>query len=109
MTRSTIYRHALAAGFTLSLALPLFAQDPQPLPPPKPAESQPKPAESQPGVTVAEQGPIHEAFAQPGAQVRGKEGMTAPKAPPPPVPELPPETKPAGNDVRWVPGYWSWE
>ena len=25
------------------------------------------------------------------------------------MPELPPETKPAGNDVRWVPGYWMWE
>jgi hypothetical protein len=35
--------------------------------------------------------------------------MLAPKAPPPPVPELPPETKPAGNDVRWVPGYWMWQ
>lgn len=30
---------------------------------------------------------------------------------PPPVPlsELPPETKPAGDDVVWVSGYWSWD
>jgi hypothetical protein len=91
-----------AAGFCLAVTLPAVAQDAQTLP-------SPRPAESQPGVKVAEQGPVHEAFAQPGAQVRGKEGTTAPKAPPPPVPELPPETKPAGNDVRWVSGYWMWE
>src|SRR5262245_11278006 len=101
MSRSPARRLFSAAGLAFALSLPALAQDSQPLPAPKPAESQP-------GVKVAEQGPIHEGFAQPGAQVRGKD-LTAPKAPPPPVPELPPETKPAGNDVRWVPGYWMWE
>ena len=35
--------------------------------------------------------------------------MTAPKAPPAPIPELPPETKPDGANVKWVPGYWQWD
>jgi len=59
-------------------------------------------------VKVLERGPVHEAFAQPGAEVRGP-GMTAPKAPPEPIPEVPPDTKPEGENVRWVPGYWSWD
>jgi hypothetical protein len=36
-------------------------------------------------------------------------GMTAPKAPPPNVPEVPPDDKPAGDNIQWVPGYWSWD
>src|SRR5262245_1145170 len=60
------------------------------IPAPRPAEQPvPKPPE-EPGVKVLEQGPVHEAFAQPGADVRGK-GMTAPKAPPAPITELPPD------------------
>ena len=62
----------------------------------------------EPGVEIRQQGPIHEAFAQPGAETRGK-GMTAPKEPPPQIEELPPETKPDGANVRWVSGYWSWD
>lgn len=78
------------------------------VPAPRPAEQPvPKPPE-EPGVKVLEQGPVHEAFAQPGADVRGK-GMTAPKAPPAPIPELPPDAKPDGANVKWVPGYWVWD
>jgi hypothetical protein len=83
-----------------------IANSQPPLPPP---DEQPNKKEvSQPGVKVADQGPIHEAFAQPGAEVRGKE-MTAPKAPPPPINEVPPETKPDGDNVKWIPGYWAWD
>lgn len=62
----------------------------------------------EPGVQPLEKGPIHEAFADPGSPTRG-EGMVAPKAPPPPVPEEPPESKPEGENVRWIPGYWYWD
>src|SRR5262245_54748237 len=84
-----------------------------PLPPPRPVvekqDALTDDAEQQePGVKVADKGPIHEGFAQPGAETRGK-GVTAPKAPPKPIPELPPETKPDGENVRWVPGYWHWD
>jgi len=77
-----------------------------PLPPPDEPPS--KQDEPQPGVKVADKGPIHEAFAQPGAEVRGKE-MTAPKAPPAPITEVPPDTKPEGANVKWIPGYWQWD
>ena len=98
----TSLRWILSAGVALAIGIPAVAQDSQILPLPKQV------VKPEPGVQVAEQGPIHEGFAQPGAQTMGKD-LVAPKAPPPPVPELPPETKPAGNDVRWVPGYWMWE
>jgi hypothetical protein len=32
-----------------------------------------------------------------------------PKAPPPPVEEAPPEEKPEGDNVSWIPGYWAWD
>lgn len=84
-----------------------YSQDPlPPLPPPdeKPAKLE----QPQPGVKVAEKGPIHEAYAQPGAEVRGKD-ITAPKAPPPAINEIPPDSKPEGTNVKWIPGYWQWD
>ena len=33
----------------------------------------------------------------------------ASKRPPEPIPEVPPEQKPAGANVQWIPGYWSWD
>src|SRR5262249_40649586 len=102
----------------LSLRAPARSQAPLPLLPsvdtpgnqdPKDkADKQDKQDQPQPGVKVLDRGPIHEAFAQPGADVRGK-GMTAPKAPPPPIPEIPPDTKPEGANVKWIPGYWMWD
>ena len=100
----TIGAALLAAAI---VALPARSQ-PQ-LPPPAKLEVAPAPTEApEPGVRVLDKGPIHEAFAQPGADVRGK-GITAPKAPPPPIPELPPDTKPDGANVKWIPGYWMWD
>ncbi len=32
-----------------------------------------------------------------------------PKAPPEPVEEAPPEEKPEGDNVVWIPGYWAWD
>ncbi|GIW84187.1 MAG: hypothetical protein KatS3mg106_700 [Gemmataceae bacterium] len=78
----------------------------------EPQSSLPAPREVTPaeeaGVQPLEKGPIHEAFAEPGGPTRG-EGLTAPKAPPPPVPEEPPESKPEGENVQWIPGYWYWD
>lgn len=54
------------------------------------------------------QGPIHEAFATP-VQAEAGTGLVAPEAPPAPVEELPPEVKPEGDDVIWIPGYWTWD
>ena len=33
----------------------------------------------------------------------------APKMPPDPVEELPPDQKPEGDNVQWIPGYWHWD
>lgn len=91
----------ISCGLLLSAVV---AQDTTPTnPPPK--------TDDQSGVQVENRGPVHEAFANPGAAVRGgeKTGFSAPKAPPPPVPELPPDEKPSGNNVQWISGYWQYD
>lgn len=57
---------------------------------------------------VLEQGPIHEAFAEPMA-LEKQEREVATKQPPEPVNELPPEQQPEGQNVQWIPGYWMWD
>src|SRR2546428_243641 len=59
-------------------------------------------------MTVLERGPIHEAFAQPTPK-NPQPSPPVPKKPPVPVPEQPPELKPKGDNVQWIPGYWSWD
>ncbi len=61
-----------------------------------------------PGVEVQARGPVHEAFAAPIAD-RPEQGAVIPKAPPEPIEELPPEQKPDGDNVQWIPGYWAWD
>ncbi|MFZ5569380.1 MAG: YXWGXW repeat-containing protein [Thermodesulfobacteriota bacterium] len=58
-------------------------------------------------VQVLAHGPIHEAFAETVAY-DPQPGARAPKEAPPPIEESPPEQKPEG-DVKWIPGYWSWD
>ena len=59
------------------------------------------------GAEVLGRGPVHEAFAQPLALAQV--GPVAPKAPPEPIEEQPPEQRPEGDNVQWVPGYWQWD
>lgn len=60
------------------------------------------------GAEVQTRGPVHEAFA--GIVTYNPEpGVTVSKAPPEPIEELPPEEKPEGDNVTWIPGYWSWD
>ncbi|HSQ56019.1 MAG TPA: hypothetical protein VLM40_09750, partial [Gemmata sp.] len=102
---------SIGAGLLAVLMIGLPARSQPILPPPQKAQPELAPApveQPEPGMKVLDKGPVHEAFAQPGAETRGK-GVTAPKAPPPPIPEIPPETKPEGANVTWVPGYWSWD
>jgi hypothetical protein len=60
------------------------------------------------GAQVLTQGPIHEAFAEP-VLYDPKPGPVIPKAPPAPVTESPPDQKPVGDNVQWIPGYWAWD
>ncbi len=58
-------------------------------------------------VSVLESGPIHEAFAEP-ITLNTEPDVMVPEQPPEPVSELPPETRPEGDNVVWIPGYWAW-
>ena len=57
---------------------------------------------------ILTRGAVHEAFAAP---VPGSPtpGLVIPKEPPAPIEEMPPDQKPAGANVQWIPGYWSWD
>jgi hypothetical protein len=65
-------------------------------------------AEEGKDVEVLARGPVHEAFAEPVEQ-QPAPGPLVPKQPPAPLDELPPDQKPAGDNVIWLPGYWSWD
>src|SRR6476619_12142 len=60
------------------------------------------------GVEVLGHGPIHEAFAQPALPTL-EVSVVVDKQPPAPVEELPPDVKPEGDNVVWVPGYWAFD
>ncbi|MCE5267866.1 MAG: hypothetical protein LLG00_08265 [Planctomycetaceae bacterium] len=75
-------------------------------PPATPAPSGPASAEQ--GVQVLTRGPVHEAFAE-TVTFDPVPGIVAPKAPPAAIEELPPEQRPEGDNVAWIPGYWGWD
>ena len=57
---------------------------------------------------VMTRGPVHEAFAAPLVH-NPQAGPVIAKQPPQAVEELPPDQKPAGANVQWIPGYWQWD
>ena len=67
--------------------------------PPIPAEEVPE---------VLNQGPIHEAFAQPVDLVT-EPGIISPQEPPDDITEEPADEKPESSDYIWIPGYWAWD
>ncbi len=71
----------------------------QPAPPVQPAQGE--------GIEVLAKGPVHEAFAA-TAEAPVASPVVA-KQPPEPIEELPPDQKPEGDNVQWIPGYWSWD
>jgi hypothetical protein len=70
--------------------------------------ARPAPAQQPDGVEVQTRGPIHEGYANP---VDGKptESMLIERQPPEAIEEVPPDQKPAGDNVQWIPGYWAWD
>ena len=68
-------------------------------PPAIPSQEQPE---------VLNEGPIHEAFAQP-VDLDPQAGIIAPNEPPADIKEDPALDKPKGSDSVWIPGYWAWE
>ena len=65
-------------------------------------------AAGQDGVEVLTRGPVHEAFAE-TITFDPEPGIVAPKAPPAAIEEVPPQQRPAGKNVTWIPGYWGWD
>ncbi len=59
-------------------------------------------------VQVLTRGPVHEAFAE-TVTFDPEPGIVVPKAPPAAIEELPPDQKPEGANVAWIPGYWGWD
>ncbi len=59
-------------------------------------------------VEVLAKGPVHEAFAEPSERQPAPTPII-PKAPPKAIEELPPDQKPEGDNVQWIPGYWGWD
>lgn len=61
-----------------------------------------------PGAQVLTRGPVHEAFAG-IVTFNPVPGVVVTKAPPGIIEELPPEERPEGDHVTWIPGYWAWD
>jgi hypothetical protein len=91
-----------------------FAEPPLPPTPAPAVESEteipaPTPA-AESDAEVLTYGPLHEALAEtisfaPPAEAEIVES----EEPPPAIEEVMPDDKPAGQDVVWIPGYWSWD
>src|SRR6266542_2666613 len=59
-------------------------------------------------VEVLAKGPVHEAYAEPSER-EPTATTVIPKEPPKPIEELPPDQKPEGDNVQWMPGYWAYD
>jgi hypothetical protein len=66
------------------------------------------PADTKTYAEVQTRGAIHEAFAQP-YQVTVPIDPPVLQKPPDAIPEDPPDVKPEGAGVGWIPGYWAWD
>ena len=73
------------------------------------AVSRAQPADDdQGGAEVLTRGPVHEAFAG-VVSYNPEPGIVVTARPPDLIEEIPPEEKPEGDDVAWIPGYWGWD
>src|ERR1043165_8559728 len=68
----------------------------------------PLPDNDVPGANVLTRGPVHEAFAG-VVSYNPEPGEIVTKAPPEVIEEMPPDEKPEGENVAWIPGYWAWD
>src|SRR4051812_18638656 len=104
---------SLTATFAVGLlSLSAVMAQQQPPPPPPGAQGSDQPPPPPPGATegvdVQARGPVHEAYAGP-TEARPEPTPLVAKQPPDPVAEVPPDQRPEGDNVVWVPGYWSWD
>jgi WXXGXW repeat (2 copies) len=85
----------LGLGAVLLIGTPARAEEPPPLPQPE-------------GVEVLARGPVHEGYAQP-VGTQPEPGVIVAKQPPASIEEVPPDQRPEGDNVQWIPGYWAWD
>src|SRR5436305_11405657 len=72
------------------------------------AQTDPPEQQAEQGVEVLARGPVHEAYAEPSA-AQPQSPPVVNRQPPEPIDELPPDQKPEGDNVQWIPGYWTWD
>ena len=60
------------------------------------------------GIQILTRGPIHEAFAE-TIVYNPTPGIVVAKTPPAAIEEVPPDQRPEGANVAWIPGYWGWD
>lgn len=60
------------------------------------------------GVEVLARGPLHEAFAS-ATTLTPQAGLIVKTTPPEDIEEVPPDQKPEGSNIAWIPGYWGWD
>ncbi len=65
-------------------------------------------ADAEDGVQVLTRGPVHEAFAE-TVVFNPTAGIVVAKTPPAQIEEVPPDQRPEGANVAWIPGYWGWD
>jgi hypothetical protein len=65
-------------------------------------------AQDEEGAQVLTRGPVHEAFVG-VVSYNPEPGVIVEKAPPAVIEELPPEERPVGDNITWIPGYWGWD
>jgi len=103
------FAFVLGGALGLGVIAPSYVQaqapaDPVPAAPG--AEAVADPAAEDAG-QVLDQGPIHEAFAEPVA-LEAQPAIVVDRAPPDPINEVPPDVRPEGTNVQWISGYWMW-
>jgi hypothetical protein len=102
---------ALTMVFGICGSMRVGAQD---IPPPPPGDALTAPSDAPATEPLNEdfdiqtRGPIHEAFSE-QYQANPTPGLLITKRPPAAIEELPPNIKPEGPDVIWIPGYWAWD
>lgn len=69
---------------------------------------QPPRPDGEGGVQVLTRGPVHEAFAE-TVTFDPEPGIVVSMAPPNPISEVPPDQRPEGNNITWIPGYTAWD
>jgi len=70
--------------------------------------AQPPRPDGEDGVQVLTRGPVHEAFAE-TVTFDPEPGIVVTLAPPNPIEEVPPNVRPEGVNVTWIPGYTAWD